>query len=268
MVKIINTILLIIAILLFPPSALALISNNAVPGDTIYPLKRVLENGIIVLASVNPTTKAWFATARSDRRFEEYEILVGQGKSTDESLNELVAQADVAASQIAEVSDSTQKATLIEKLSGSLEKYDSTLKQLSEAPTSTPQNNTSTSVVSTSPRPTNSISPGPSATGVTVIPSATPGFKSPLPSSSAPSPIVVQPTKPTSVPASSVVPSPSSVPAPSQDEEEKQRRRQREEEAGRRIREIRRRLEEEKQTSSNTRSNQDSETRRTKKDNC
>jgi len=38
-IKLLSIICLVLAIVLFPPAALALVSNNAVPGDATYPIK-------------------------------------------------------------------------------------------------------------------------------------------------------------------------------------------------------------------------------------
>ena len=54
MVRLLSTIVLILAIILFPPAVLALVSNNAVPGDSTYSIKRFLEDGIYTIASLNP----------------------------------------------------------------------------------------------------------------------------------------------------------------------------------------------------------------------
>lgn len=172
MVKLLSTISLILALVLFPPAALALVSNNAVPGDVTYPIKRSLEDIIFAIASINPTARAWFAKARSDRRFKEVEVLITQGKQAGNTLNELVEQTQVAASQIAQVTDQAQRTELIEQLSGSIEKYDQGLKQFTPIPeatplpqaTSSPQSTTFPQVIiqpTPTPLPTASPTPGP-----------------------------------------------------------------------------------------------------------
>lgn len=131
MLKLLSILSIILAIVLFPPAALALISNNAIPGDATYSIKRTLEDGIYVVVSLNSTTKAWFAAARSDRRFKEFTTLVAQGKKGEETLNELVEQTQVAERQIAQVADVNQKQKLVQQLSDSIQKYDQGLQQLS-----------------------------------------------------------------------------------------------------------------------------------------
>lgn len=133
MPKIITVLTLLLAILLFPPASLALISNNAVPGDAAYPLKRGLENVIYVIASLNPITRAWFSAARSDRRFEEIKILVTSGRSAKDSLQELVLQTDIAVKQIQKVEDPQKKKELIANLQQSIDKYDQGLLEIKKS---------------------------------------------------------------------------------------------------------------------------------------
>ncbi len=183
MVRLLGIISLILALVLFPPAALAVVSNNAVPGDSTYPIKRGLENIIYSVASLNPNTQALFAKARSDRRFQEVVVLTSQGKGTGTALNELVEQTQIAASRIDKVTDATQKEKLISQLSESIAKYDAGLSQISQntpepiAPASTP-----TPTV-TAPKPTETpqvfSTPAPSvavsiATPVPTLPPPTP----------------------------------------------------------------------------------------------
>lgn len=162
MVKLLSILSLVFALILFPPAVLAVISNNAVPGDTVYPIKRLLEGGVYAVASLNPTTKAWFAQARSDRRFQEVNVLITQGKQVSQSLTELVEQTDIAANQITQITDQKEKVKLLEQLSGSIEKYDKGLEQLSVSTTAAP-------TVQPTPTPTPMKSPT-----VTAAPSASP----------------------------------------------------------------------------------------------
>lgn len=132
MTRLLTILSLILALALFPPATLALISNNAVPGDTTYPVKRSLEDVIFAIASLNPVTKAWFAKARSDRRFKEFSTLVAQGKSASNTLNELVMQTEAAASEIKNINDPIRKQQLINQLSQSIDKYDQKLEEVSQ----------------------------------------------------------------------------------------------------------------------------------------
>ncbi len=134
MFKLLSTLILILSIVLFPPAALAFVSNNAVPGDSTYPIKRALENVILTAASVNPTTKAWFSAQRSDRRFKEFTTLNSQGKVGTVVLKELVQQTGDAANNISGVKDSGEKIKLIDQLSSSIQNYDKGLQSVAESP--------------------------------------------------------------------------------------------------------------------------------------
>lgn len=182
MTKLLGIISLILALVLFPPAALALVSNNAIPGDATYPVKRGLEDVIYAVASLNPATKAWFAKARSDRRFQEIKILITQGKKASETLSELVEQAQVAASQIEKISDPVEKEKFINQLSNSITKYDQGLAQVLQSPVSPP-----------------AFSPVPSSVDIPV-------FSAPTPT-----PALV----PSNTPLPSVTPAPSVAPLPS-----------------------------------------------------
>lgn len=199
--KLLGIIILVLSLVLFPPAALAVVSNNAVPGDATYPIKRGLEDVIFAVASLSPTTKAWFAAARSDRRFQEVTVLIAQGKQASNTLNELVEQTQIAASQIDQVKDPVQKEKLISQLSESIAKYDAGLSQISAKeqqvkpqPTAVPQS----SAIVPQPSPTSSLLP------------VRPGV-SPIPQ-----PTAIQSTPvPTPVPAAVLLPSPASAPSPS-----------------------------------------------------
>lgn len=193
--KLVSIVLLIFVIALFPPAVLAVVSNNAVPGDTTYPVKRGLEDIIFAVASLNPATRAWFAAARSDRRFQEVTVLVARGKKAGDTLNELVEQTQIAANQIDQVSDPAQKAKLINQLSESITKYDTGLSQISQtgkpAMIPTPQQPASVVQVVSSPAATPQFSQQPQPVAVRPQVSANPQLtvmpqNSPTPAPSAP----------------------------------------------------------------------------------
>lgn len=161
MIKLLSIISIILAIVLFPPAALALVSNNAVPGERTYPIKRTLEDIIYSAASLNPTTKAWFSAARSDRRYKEFSILVTQGKFEKNTLSELVTQTNIAANQITQVSDTNQKQQLIAQLSENIQKYDLGLAQIQQQDTRV-----------TAPLVT--VTPAPNSSSPTAVPTKAP----------------------------------------------------------------------------------------------
>jgi len=227
-VKLLSIISLILALVLFPPAALAVISNNAVPGDATYPIKRSLEDVIFAVASLNPTSKAWFSAARSDRRFTEFKTLVAEGKKGTDTLNELVEQTQIAASQIAQVTNKEEKAKLIEQLQVSIEKYDQGLEQFADSPPKDPVLPQATNT----PLPTPTTQPGNQPTSIpTVQPTSTP----------TPSPAAAPTLKPTST----LHPSPRPTQAPVTKDEEKEKQKQKEiEEARKKLEEIKKELRE------------------------
>ncbi len=152
MAKLLSIIILILTVILFPPASLALVSNNAVLGDATYPIKRGLEDVIYTIVSLHPISKAWFAAARSDRRFKEFSILIAQGKSASDTLDELVAQTHIAAEQLKKIDDPVKKQELISQLSQSIDKYNQKLEEVT------------TPILPTVSPPTGITSPGPTAT--------------------------------------------------------------------------------------------------------
>lgn len=204
--------------MLFPPAALAVISNNAVPGDATYPIKRALEDIIFAVASINPTSKAWFSAARSDRRFTEVKTLLAQGKKGTDALNELVEQTNIAASQIAQVSDPIEKAKLVEQLSTSIEKYDQGLQQVTTvSPTPQPEVTALPKVaVLPSTRPTNQPTPHPTLQPTTTTAPLPTSKPTPLPDGgqttnahSSPTPAAIAQTTPIPTHQPTVTPVPS-----------------------------------------------------------
>lgn len=200
MVKFLSILSIILAIVLFPPAALALISNNAVPGDATYPIKRTLEGGIVKLASITPVTKAWFSVERSNRRFQETTVLIAKGGNFSKTLDELVDQTVVAAKEVAKVDSPAQKQELIAKLSASIKKYDEGLvkaeKQLEishPAPATTPQPLVTTQPT-TAPAPTSA--PQSTSTPQVAAPTSIPTPTLPTPS---PTPTQATPTQVTPV---------------------------------------------------------------------
>lgn len=158
--KIISTFALVIMIVLFPPAALMAFSNAAVPGDTMYPVKKGLESAVLLLASANPGTKAYFAVAQANRRYDETAIILSEGDNADSSLQNLVIQTSQAASDINKVDSTEQKSKLIADLSGSIEKYDQGLAQAQqEIERSSPGSQTPVAI------------PNPSVPAVTLTPS-------------------------------------------------------------------------------------------------
>jgi len=157
MLKILSTLTLGLMFILMIPVLVIMISQDAVKGDFTYPIKKGFENTILAAASLTPYTKAYFAVALSNRRYEETEKLLASGAYADVSLQELVNQTSSAASDISKISSTQQRANLIADLSSSIEKYD---KGLAEAQNDIDiKSQISTSKSGTSPPPSASKMP-------------------------------------------------------------------------------------------------------------
>lgn len=116
-----------IAIALFAPlTALILISQNSIPGDGTYFIKRGLEDGILAAASVNPTTRAIFRTDLANRRFDEAEkLLLAQNTS---GLNDFVDEVSSAKQEIEALDNSLKKTQLQQQLDAKITNYQQQLR--------------------------------------------------------------------------------------------------------------------------------------------
>lgn len=124
MLKIFSAVALVLMFVLMVPAGLIMISQDAAKGAWNYPIKRGIEDLILAGVSLNPYTKAYFAVALANRRYDETEKLLASGENAETSLQELVTQTSTAAEDIGKVSSSQQRAKLIADLSGAIEKYD------------------------------------------------------------------------------------------------------------------------------------------------
>lgn len=176
MAKIISIIVLILLIILSPPAVLAYISQDALPGDAAYPIKRKLEEGILLLVSIHPTTKAWFSIDRSKRRFRESRALLLKGNIPHKTLGELITQSQIAKDEIKRVVNISEKQKLFDEYKGSINEYKQGLseakKEIQEAsesqpnlqPTEKPLSKTNMSPPPTARPPLPTLSPRPSPT--------------------------------------------------------------------------------------------------------
>lgn len=175
MAKFLTVLSLILAAVLFPPAVLAVVSNNAVPGDFTYPVKRGLEDVIFAIASINPTSKAWFAAARSTRRFKETVILVDKNISTvSQSLDELVIQTEIAAKEIEQVKNLSQKEKLKKQLVESINGYNQKLTEIKSKVESQQAPSPPPVATNPTPAPAREVGPTPSPQPATPVPQVPP----------------------------------------------------------------------------------------------
>lgn len=132
MPKIISTLVLVLMFVLMVPAGLIMISQDSVKGEWNYPIKRGIEDVVLAGASLNPYTRAYYSVALANRRYDESEKLLALGANADNSLDELVEQTTVAADNIGNLKNSTDRAKLVDNLADSIEKYDQGLVQAQE----------------------------------------------------------------------------------------------------------------------------------------
>ena len=176
---------------LTPAFFIAFLSQNSLPGDLLYPVKRGIENTLIAAASVNPATKAVLLADISDRRFTEADTLLLSQANTA-PLNDLIAQVESAEVAIDNVSDPVKQEELTTKVIAQIEEYQAKLTNtaakiesspspFAEAPTQTqattqtstpPTQVTTAPVVTSTPIPTQTqiASAPPVTTTVTSVP--------------------------------------------------------------------------------------------------
>lgn len=132
MLAILSKLVIVLMVVMLVPTGLVLASQEAVPGDATYPVKRGLEGVIITLASVHPATRAFFHTDLTKRRFKEAIALIRRGRDASDSLVELVTQTQEAADIIDKIPDRVAKKAYIENLSTRIVEYKVSLKKLED----------------------------------------------------------------------------------------------------------------------------------------
>ncbi len=119
-------------ILLFffaPFTVLILLSQNSIPGDFFYPVKRGLENIILAAASVSPTTKVAFRTGLTQTRFTEaQQLFVSKADTT--AFTDFVTEVSSTQKELSTVSNSQDKIQGADKAIAKIEEYQTQLTQL------------------------------------------------------------------------------------------------------------------------------------------
>lgn len=108
--------------LLAPFTVFVFISQNAVPGDAFYPLKRRLEDVVLVAAAAHPATRVAFRTNLTKRRFGEAETLLLARLDTA-GLDNFVEEVQAARGEAEAITDPVKKEELVQKLDNSLSEY-------------------------------------------------------------------------------------------------------------------------------------------------
>lgn len=123
MARILSLLLVVLMVMGLIPTGLVLASQNSVPGDSAYPIKRKMEEIIIALASLHPSTKTFFRVDLASRRFDESAKLValGKGKLADESLVEFSEQTKATVAEILNTQDLKTRKELAKKMLAQLQ---------------------------------------------------------------------------------------------------------------------------------------------------
>jgi hypothetical protein len=98
----------IVLFALLPVTVLIFLSQNTVPGDLFYPVKRSLENVILAAASVSPATRTAFRTDLTEARFKEAQGLIAS-KSNTSGLTTLILEVQSINLEVASLKNDTEK---------------------------------------------------------------------------------------------------------------------------------------------------------------
>lgn len=126
MIQILNRALWVLFLVLTPLTFVGILSQNSIPGDFLYSIKRGYEGTALAFASLAPETKASYTTSLATVRFTEAEKLL-LAKSDTQGLATLVEQVQKAQDNVAAVQNSPQKEELEQKLIASIDAYQANL---------------------------------------------------------------------------------------------------------------------------------------------
>lgn len=119
----------IVLFALLPVTVLILLSQNTIPGDLFYPIKRSMENVILAAASVSPSTKVAFRTDLTQRRFSEaQQLLVSKGDTA--AYNDFVTEVSSAQLDSSALSNPKDKLESSDKLIAKIDEYQTQLTQV------------------------------------------------------------------------------------------------------------------------------------------
>jgi len=141
MSRIFNSALWIVFVVLTPLTFTGILSQNAIPGDILYPVKKSFENVALTAFAFFPETKANYTIQITENRYDEAQKLI-LAKSDSQGLDALIAQVQSATQTVNVLKNEEQKQVLQEKLIASIDTYQQKLIQVQEqvavAPTTNP----------------------------------------------------------------------------------------------------------------------------------
>lgn len=112
-----------------PITVLIFLSQDSLPGDNFYPIKRGLENVILAAASVNPATRAAFRTDLTEARFKEAQSLV-IAKANAGGLVSFADDVQAVQLEVTSLANDTERAKAEEKLLVKIDQYQNSLSNL------------------------------------------------------------------------------------------------------------------------------------------
>lgn len=150
--KILNYTSWTILILFAPITILIFMSQNSLPGDFFYPLKRGLEGIVLAASSVSPATKVAFKTDLTNTRYKEAEALL-LAKSDTNGLSDFVTEVQTTQNDLLRLADLEDRERLSQELITKIDEYEQKLTQVQEkvAPAS--------DIASVPPQPENMTQP-------------------------------------------------------------------------------------------------------------
>ncbi|MBI2622137.1 hypothetical protein HYW66_00690 [Candidatus Microgenomates bacterium] len=127
--KIFNFTSWILLFTLAPFAVLIFLSQNSVPGDLFYPIKRGMEGIVLAAASASPATRVAFRTDLTERRFKEAERLL-LAKADTSALDSFILEVQSTQTEVDALSNTLQKSQATDRLIAKIDDYQTKLVQL------------------------------------------------------------------------------------------------------------------------------------------
>jgi hypothetical protein len=127
--KLFNVSSWVVLFALLPLTILIFLSQDSIPGDLFYPVKRSLENVVLAAASVNPATRAAFRTDLTETRFQEAQNLV-VSKSNASGLTTFIDEVQSTKQEVVSLKNDTEREKAEEKLAVKIQEYQNGLSTL------------------------------------------------------------------------------------------------------------------------------------------
>lgn len=131
---------IVLLFLLIPLGVLGYFSELSLPQQPLYPIKRFIESGMLVVESMSPYSKSLYYQSLASKRISETSDLIANAQASgnfsdvlapsDATLTEIVLSAQQAETAASAISDPIQRKQAQEQLATSLETYQMQLTQM------------------------------------------------------------------------------------------------------------------------------------------